>query len=194
MKQLEITLRARNNLLIQRRVEMGLHSQADAARAMKLAVTTYNGYETFRTSPLTEKGEWKLDALRIADFHGVLPGTLWPTVLREIKERKFVVYGNVAELGETSRQFALPADARFNYNEFREVVAKRIDGLTPTRDQAILRMKFGFGPYESPRSLDEIAGCFGITRERVRQILSRALMHLRVPELAEWHRDEIVCD
>ena len=45
-------------------------------------------------------------------------------------------------------------------------------------ERAIIRLRFGLDDDE-PRTLEEIGSSFGVTRERVRQIESRALGKLR---------------
>jgi RNA polymerase primary sigma factor len=49
------------------------------------------------------------------------------------------------------------------------------------RDREVIELRFGLRDGQ-PRSLDEIAQRFGITRERVRQIEARGLLKLREPE------------
>jgi RNA polymerase primary sigma factor len=45
------------------------------------------------------------------------------------------------------------------------------------REAAVLRMRFGLDDHE-PKTLKEIGECLGLTRERVRQIESEALLKL----------------
>ncbi len=52
-------------------------------------------------------------------------------------------------------------------------------GDLPVRDQEILRMRFGIDC--EPHTLDQVAGEFGVTRERIRQIEARTLTRLRHP-------------
>jgi RNA polymerase primary sigma factor len=52
--------------------------------------------------------------------------------------------------------------------------------LSPAEEK-VLRMRFGIG-YEKEHTLSEIAGDFGVTRERIRQIELKALARLRQPE------------
>jgi RNA polymerase primary sigma factor len=61
----------------------------------------------------------------------------------------------------------------------RDVVLEAISGLTP-REERILRMRFGIGGSDE-HTLEEVGEIFGVTRERIRQIESRALAKLRDP-------------
>jgi RNA polymerase primary sigma factor len=56
---------------------------------------------------------------------------------------------------------------------------KLLKNLSP-REARILRMRFGVGEQE-PRTLEEVGKVFGVTRERIRQIESKALGKLRRP-------------
>jgi RNA polymerase primary sigma factor len=69
----------------------------------------------------------------------------------------------------------------------RKLLRERIDEvlrcLAP-RDREVIELRFGLKDGR-PRSLDEVARRFGITRERVRQIETRGLEKLRQPERRE---------
>ena len=54
-----------------------------------------------------------------------------------------------------------------------------LDGL-PERDREILEMRFGITDSQ-PRTLDEVAAQFGVTRERIRQIEQKTLARMRHP-------------
>jgi len=51
-------------------------------------------------------------------------------------------------------------------------------------EEKVIRMRFGVG-YDREHTLQEIAGVFGLTRERIRQIEVKALQQLRRPEIAQ---------
>jgi RNA polymerase primary sigma factor len=88
----------------------------------------------------------------------------------------------IGEGGETSFLDVLPSmtapsgeEAYINAtltDEIRELLSQ-----LPAHEQQILRLRFGIG--EEPKTLEEIGGMFGITRERVRQIEKRAKDRLR---------------
>jgi RNA polymerase sigma factor (sigma-70 family) len=60
-------------------------------------------------------------------------------------------------------------------------VQEILDVLTP-RESKVLRFRFGI-ELECDHTLDEIAGMFDLTRERIRQIEMKALRKLKHPEL-----------
>ncbi len=60
-----------------------------------------------------------------------------------------------------------------------EALSEILDSLEP-REEKILRLRFGFDD-DRPRTLVEIGRVFGVSRERIRQIESKALRKLRNP-------------
>ncbi len=60
-----------------------------------------------------------------------------------------------------------------------EHTRKLLDTLSP-REARVLRMRFGIGE-EATRTLHEVGEDLGVTRERIRQIESKALRKLRLP-------------
>jgi RNA polymerase primary sigma factor len=64
-------------------------------------------------------------------------------------------------------------------NLLREKVREEVKGL-PAREQEILQLRFGLGS-DRPRTLEEVAKVFQVSRERIRQIENNALELLRHP-------------
>jgi RNA polymerase primary sigma factor len=80
-------------------------------------------------------------------------------------------------LDYVSDQFAVGPDDEL----YTEALGRSIDDALRTlneREAKVLRLYFGLGDTE-PLTLEQIGECFGITRERVRQIKERALARLR---------------
>ncbi len=63
----------------------------------------------------------------------------------------------------------------------QERIEEVLDTLTE-REQKVLRLRFGIGGSDFPRTLEEVGTIFNVTRERVRQIETKALNKLRHPK------------
>jgi RNA polymerase primary sigma factor len=61
----------------------------------------------------------------------------------------------------------------------RERIAEVLRSLTP-REREVIELRFGLRDGQ-PRTLEEVARAYGITRERIRQIEARGLLKLRQP-------------
>jgi RNA polymerase primary sigma factor len=76
------------------------------------------------------------------------------------------------------RQVVSPIDAVINVN-LKEQTGSVLKTLTP-REEKVLKMRFGVGD-GSEHTLEEVGQSFAVTRERIRQIESKALRKLRHP-------------
>ena len=74
-----------------------------------------------------------------------------------------------------------PIDAVVDAN-LRDSTGRVLKSLTP-REELVLRMRFGVGE-GSEHTLEEVGRSFSVTRERIRQIESKALRKLRHPSRA----------
>jgi len=74
----------------------------------------------------------------------------------------------------------------------RERIGEVLRSLTP-REREVIELRFGLKDGQ-PRTLEEVAKAYGITRERIRQIEARGLLKLRQPlrskRLAEFAETE----
>ncbi|MGX7589298.1 sigma-70 family RNA polymerase sigma factor [Candidatus Vidania fulgoroideorum] len=57
------------------------------------------------------------------------------------------------------------------------ILINKILDFIPEKEKKILKMRFGIG-YKNPSTLEQIGNVFGVTRERIRQIESKALKRL----------------
>jgi RNA polymerase primary sigma factor len=101
----------------------------------------------------------------------------------------------LAEGHKRSRSLSetLPAPQPDNEEEIftqhrREKIGHALRAL-PAREAQILRLRFGFDG-EEERSLQEIGDAFGISRERVRQLLSQAFNRLKQSEVIHALQEE----
>ena len=72
-----------------------------------------------------------------------------------------------------------------SYTLLREQLEEVLSTLTP-REEQVLRMRFGLTDGK-PHTLEEVGKEFDVTRERIRQIESKALRKLRHPSLSLIH-------
>jgi transcriptional regulator with XRE-family HTH domain len=98
VRDLELTMRLRNNHIKRRRLELGLSTRQLAEQA-GIGYPTYLDLEGLRASPLSRFGGWTPSAKKLAEFHGVGPAVLWPdavllvvqpVVTREIDAEEFL--------------------------------------------------------------------------------------------------------
>ncbi|MDE2977213.1 MAG: sigma-70 family RNA polymerase sigma factor, partial [Acidobacteriota bacterium] len=75
-----------------------------------------------------------------------------------------------------------PIDEVISSN-LREQTGNVLRSLSP-REELVLRMRFGVGE-GSEHTLEEVGKSFNVTRERIRQIESKALRKLRHPDWAQ---------
>ena len=66
----------------------------------------------------------------------------------------------------------------------REDVRQRLLGRLSERESKILSLRYGLEGDGIPRTLEEVGADFNLTRERIRQIETRALSKLRHPSLS----------
>jgi RNA polymerase primary sigma factor len=91
------------------------------------------------------------------------------------------------ELGDTLQQESVPeVEGEMIRTSFEEQIQKTVAELDE-KEQEVIRMRFGFGG-EEPRTLQEIGERLGLSRERIRQIESKAKEKLRRNQRAQGLR------
>lgn len=177
MKDFELTMRLKNNRLKQRREELGM-SQKRFAEAVGITHGTYNAFENMRMSPLTARGDWSETACKLASFHGLTVGDLFPAAVLSV-QRSQAVRKLSADEARALCSVAVEPDDRLESDQRRTVVTKALQRLT-SREAEVVRRRFGLGCAES--TLQEIADGQGCGKERIRQIEMKALHELRQGE------------
>lgn len=84
--------------------------------------------------------------------------------------------GDETELGDMIIADEPSLEELVDKNFRRERLIKIIETLPP-REQVIIKMRYGFEGL--PMTLEEIGHCFGVTRERIRQLEMKAIKILR---------------
>jgi RNA polymerase primary sigma factor len=119
----------------------------------------------------------------IADTLGLTPEDT--RSLRLVARHPLSLHEPLGEDGERSLEDFLGDSESSNPSQtvdqhlLRERITEVLRSLTP-REREVIELRFGLRDGQ-PRTLDEVARSYGITRERIRQIEARGLLKLRQP-------------
>ena len=72
-------------------------------------------------------------------------------------------------------------------NKFLHQALEQVLALLSDRESEVLRQRYGY--YGREKTLEEVGQLFGITRERVRQLETKALRKLRHPSMSKLLKD-----
>ena len=79
-------------------------------------------------------------------------------------------------------ELQLPED-RMNENMMRQEITDVLDDVLTQREKDVICLRYGLSTSQ-PYTLEEVGGMFSLSRERVRQIQSKAMRKLRRPQVA----------
>jgi RNA polymerase primary sigma factor len=92
------------------------------------------------------------------------------------------------ELGDTLQQETIPSvELELIKSSFEEQIRRAMLEELDEKEQGVIKMRFGLDG-EEPRTLQEIGEALGLSRERIRQIESKAKEKLRRSHLAQGLR------
>ena len=178
MKDIEIEIRARNNQMKERRLDLGL-TQTRLSRRIGISLHAYADLEGMRRSPI-HSGMWTNAANKIAQFFRVSPSYLWPENLLPVISvpiKRKLDACEMQALMDLGPRYLLPhPDEMAEHEEMRRVVDAELAKLGPREAQA-LRLSFGIGCDD--HTLLDGSKEMGISQVRFRQIKLNALRRLR---------------
>jgi RNA polymerase primary sigma factor len=93
-------------------------------------------------------------------------------------------------LGDFIEDLEVQTPDEFVIAEARKKQIKDLLKTLTEREQIVLQMRYGLDD-DQPKSLEEIGRYFSVTRERIRQIESKALRRLRHPSRSKMLRDYV---
>ena len=191
VKEYRLDLKIRNNLILQRMEEAGYKTVTAFCRATGLDRGSLDGLLKLRKSPMSRRqGDWLPVVRKIADALGVLPEELFTgdqierPIPKNVAEMRIDAHDLMA-LGAGELPPALPSEI-YDLVELRSIVDELLTTLTP-READVLRRRFGIGD-GIEYDLEEVGKAFNVSRERIRQIESKALRKLRHPRRAKMLR------
>jgi len=143
--------------------------------AQKLKKTSQQFSQRLRRTPtLQELAEGT--GLPVAKMQDILEGSYEPVSLDSpLDEQSETKFGDFLEDHDAISPLKIAEQ-----QSSQEAVSRLLKELNP-REEQILRMRFGIG-YDEESTLEEIGETLGVTRERIRQIETKALQKLRVPD------------
>lgn len=177
-----ITLKIRNNLLLQSFRDIGESPGKTLADKIGITYGTLNDYISLKISPIDKHGEYRESAYKICDFLNKLPNDLWT------EEQLIALEQSTAEFTATHEQMIsyLPnsedALAMLEQQDMQREISSTLNTIQPLHNQ-VLDLRFGLTGKE--HGYQEIADILGSTYERVRSIEAKALRALRHPSRSE---------
>lgn len=183
MKELEVTVRIRNNRLKERRDLLGF-TQVQLAHAAGVYVHTYTALENMRQSPRSDSG-WSKAALTLARFHCVPVTELFPKAVLSVEATVATRKVDASDFdtllsSHQERAIAGPhamAESAAMSRALHDAVS-RLD----ERRQRVLSLRFGLAGGE-PMTREEVGIEIGVGAERVKQLEADAIRKLRNPRL-----------
>jgi RNA polymerase sigma factor (sigma-70 family) len=181
IKDLEITFRVRNNRLKARRLRLGL-SQAKLAVQAGMSQHQYCQLEAMRFGPCGIKGDWRKGVVKLAEILNASLDDLFPPRVLAINQPttqiKHVDLDEINQLSRAHQELLLecPEDSDIERFEKREELEEMMKHLS-SKEQSILRRYYGLTGEDV--TLAEVGEEYQVLRERIRQIIAKALRKIR---------------
>ena len=183
MKDFDVTVKLRNNHLVERREKLGL-SAPQLAKAVGISYGRYNDYEYLRCTPMSRfrPGEVKESAQLLCDFFGVLPDELWPEQVLKVRcsvLRRKLDYDQMALMAsDDMRARRLLPDAAVEELEAARAVQKAVASIPNSRSKKVIEDRFGIKDRQG-KTREEVSEDMGVSTERIRQREAKGLHMLR---------------
>lgn len=184
MRELELTVRIKNNRLLERREALGL-SQKMMADVVGVHHSVYADLENLRRKAVVD-GRWTEEALLCAEYYDCGPDELFPESLdlvrESVVERKFDVDEVVPmALSSHTARLCLPAPDLVDLRELDDRVEAAMEVLSP-REREVVRQRYGLGGEEpmTYRQIGEVTTVgLGKSVERISTIHDQSIGKLR---------------
>ncbi len=191
-KDLRVEIKLRNNKILELVEATGARSLKAFCDAEGLPYSTIQTVVSISKPPLTTKGHWRAGVRELAEALGVLPEDMFSERLMGANMKGTAVkFYLKADFDEAQAMLmpsrALGPEEQLQLTETSSELERVLKSLTP-REEAVIRMRFGLGG-EPGQDLETVGRSFNVTRERIRQIESKALRKLRHPSRADVLKD-----
>lgn len=199
MSDYEVTISVRNGPMLRAMRAAGYLTASSLAAPAKVSQTTISKYLGLLIVPRhCSSGTWRESIVKIAAVLHCTPESLFPAQHLDTALPRSTMVCDMSlsdlialESHDGAEMLALdPPDPSkgIDDREMRSAIHIALDTLEP-RHQEVLKKRFGLDDGRE-WTLEEVAKHLGVTRERVRQIESRALRYLTHPSrnrpLRQW--------
>lgn len=184
MNEYRIDIKVRNNLILDRISKMGYSSPYEFCKEINISYPTLLKYINLRKSIYTRGGTIVPSIIKLCEKLKCSVEELFTLTQMEQDDYKKEITLKVNEaemkymMESAQNQFSLD---NLSEKETKENLVEKMINKLPTRYQKVINMRFGLGEFNEPHSLEECSKKFNVTRERIRQMESKALRHLRCP-------------
>jgi DNA-directed RNA polymerase specialized sigma subunit len=184
MKEFEVTIKLKNNLIKRRRIELSL-SPRQAAEKAGIGYEIWLKYEAMLQYPISGKGEWKPSARKLSEFLGFSPEELFPNCILAVKKTTVVAEVNALEMialsGVDKVPCSLPSpETMAQKSEVSGILCEAMSELT-SREQLVIKKLLGFdgGGGRDDHTLTEISEDVGITGSQTQVAINSAFRKIR---------------
>ena len=183
-----VKITVRNGLILRQMKKLGIKSQVELSKLTGISLQTLNSLITLRKAPRnTYTGEWVDAAFALSSALQVEPEELWTSAQQGMALERNNYEINMSEeqvkhlaSGESTDKLALGS-------EQSRILRGALSHLTPREEQVVRRRFF------DDDSLEEIAGDWGVSKTRIRQIECKALRKMKHPSrgLKKYFDEEV---
>lgn len=180
MKEYRVQVTVKNNLLLNAIEKAGYKSVSDFCEDAGLRANQVGNLINLKSSPVLKNGELSALAKKILDFLCALPEDLWTEeqLFMKLETNKGYMHLDKQQMdalsyGEKPQDTPELEDLVMR-KELQAKVHEVLGTLRPIQ-QFVLKMRFGMNDEKEMYTLDQIADKLDVTRERVRQIESKAM-------------------
>lgn len=180
MKEYRVQVTVKNNLLLNAIEKAGYKSVSDFCEDAGLRANQVGNLINLKSSPVLKNGELSALAKKILDFLCALPEDLWTEeqLFMKLETNKGYMHLDKQQMDALSYgekpQDAPELEDLVMRKELQAKVHEVLGTLRPIQ-QFVLKMRFGMNDQKEMYTLEQIAEKLDVTRERVRQIESKAM-------------------
>ena len=194
----------RNNLILTAIENAGYKNVSSFCKGFGLLPSTVIGLVAMKSPPLMVSGEFSKPAKELMEALCALPTELWTSeqltmkLRRNTSEMALNLSGMESALGihadEAMLLLTQSPEEVLNTKDVATLIEETLNTLS-RREAKVLRMRFGIGCEE--HTLEEAGACLDVSKERVRQIESKAMRKLKhfdrrypLDQLTEYYKPD----